>query len=247
MRQKRGPGAMTRIAVQSNRVLALVLLVVSLRAQPRQFPDWRGKTLQLPALWEATPIIAVGDVTNITEFGVQAVQHLPPPMIQDVHNLYWCQGDFHAEAVIKGDLSAASKRYLWASVNPGCRLFYGDRASYEKRITRVWFLREDGQFLRPTFDGGSRFFLGLFTKWSDVLDLPPRAKLGVLLLTPRATTESLREFAAFLWNVADIACSLLGRSECVQRIRAVAALGDPDVRTAACQYLETQQSATCVH
>jgi len=224
---------------------APVLLSLLCTGAPQAgFPEWRGSNLRLYGLWEATPIIAVGNVKNVTEFGQQMVDHLPSPVSQDLHKLYWCQGDFDSIATIKGTLNA-KKKYVWASVNPGCKLFYGDVADYSKRVTRVWFLREEGQFLRPTFDGGTAYFYGLFTKWDDAPALAPRQRLGVLLLTPQANSDSLASFADDIWGIADVACSLLAKAECVQRIRALARLGDPSLRVAACEYLKAQQKESC--
>lgn len=223
---------------------ALVFLSLLCTGAPQRFPEWKGSNLRLYGLWEATPIIAVGNVKNVTEFGQQTVDHLPSPVTQDLHKLYWCQGDFESIATIKGALNA-KKKYVWASVNPGCKLFYGDLRDYSKRLTRVWFLREEGQFLRPTFDGGTAYFYGLYTKWNDGPALAPRERLGVLLLTPQANSDSLAAFADDIWGLADVACSLLAKAECVQRIRALARLGDPNLRVAACEYLKAQQKESC--
>src|ERR1022692_4785424 len=91
--------AMKIIMVQISLLIALCAGALSAE---QKFPEWRGKQLELPGLWETTPIVAVGDVTNVVEFGVQTVDHLPYPAIQDIHKLYWCQGDFRATAVVKG-------------------------------------------------------------------------------------------------------------------------------------------------
>jgi len=213
-------------------------------APQKRFPEWRGSNLLLYGLWETTPIIAVGNVKNVTKFGEQTVDHLPYPVRQDLHKLYWCQGDFESIAIIKGALDG-KKKYVWASVNPGCTLFYGDQRDDSKRVTLIWFLREEGQFLRPAFDGGTFYFYGLLTKWNDAPALAPRQRLGVLLLTPQANSNSLADFADNIWGLADVACSLLAKAECVQRIRALTGLGDPTLRIAACEYLKAQQNETC--
>jgi hypothetical protein len=225
--------------------VAEISLAVAVAAPQLEFPTWKGKQLGLAALWQATPIVAVGDVDNVSPFGEQTVDHLPPPVIQDLHKLYWCQGDFHPVAIIKGELPNPRKKYLWASVNSGCKLFYGNQQAHKQEVTRIWFLREEGKFLRPTFDGGSPNSYGLLTKWVDEPHVLPPEKLGVLLLTPSANSDNLREYAETIWNVADIACSLLGKSECVQRIRGLTALGNSDLRKAACEYLRAQQGESC--
>lgn len=211
----------------------------------KKFPEWRGSNLEIPAEWNASPIVAVGELTNITEYGQQSVDRLPWPMSPDVHRLFWCEGDFHAVAVVKGEMHSLNEKYLWGSGMRGCKLSYGSRSGLEKLQTRVWFLREEGAFLRPTFDGGTHGFLGLYTRWDAGPKLPPRERLGVLLLTPKSNADSLRDYAHYLWSVGDIACQLLGKSECVERIRSLATLGDPNLKTAACGYLKGQQEESC--
>jgi hypothetical protein len=221
-----------------------LLSLLTAGAPQKRFPEWRGANLQLYGLWEATPIVAVGNVKNVTKFGQQTVDHLPWPAGPDLHRLYWCQGDFESIATIKGAIDA-KKKYVWASANPGCKLFYGDSHDYAKRVARVWFLREEGEFLRPTFDGGTAYFYGFFERRNYAPDLAPQQKLGVLFLTPNANSDTLAEFASNIWGVADVACSLLGKTECVQRITALAKLGNPSLRVAACEYLKAQQDEAC--
>ena len=198
----------------------------------------------LPGLWERSPIIAVGDLADISELGVQTVDRLPSPIAQSVHTLYWCQASFRAVATVKGRLPNASK-YVWASIQPGCTLSYGDQKSYQERVTRVWFLREEQGLLRPTYDGGAAHFYGIYAKWSNDPRPSPQQKLGGLLLTPTAVARSLDEFAKSIWDNADVACSLLGKADCIGRIKALATLGDPALRHAACEYLRAQQGETC--
>jgi len=188
----------------------------------------------------ASPIVAIGEVTNIVFYGEQTVDRLPPPTMLDVHELYWCVGDFHATAVVKGE-SVPTKKLLWASTIPGCKLLPDNPNHVANRSkTRAWLLREEGEFLRPTFDYGAHRFLGVFTRWEDDPTLPPRQHLGSLLLTPSANADTLDNYADYFWDVVDIACELLGREECVRRIRDLAALGDPKLRESACGCLKGQ-------
>lgn len=221
------------------------LLLASSSAQQQQFPQYRGQQfLSLEGMWEATPIIAVGDLQNVAAYGVQHVDHAPYPIMQDLHELYWCQAEFAAVAVVKGEL-ATTRRYMFVSVNPGCRLFYGDRESYEKRTTRVWFLRQEADYLRPTFDGAAMPFYGFFGKWRSEANIAPSERLGMLLLTPGASTEVLSDFSRVIWDHADVACSLLGKKKCVEQIRRIAALGDKELRDIACRYLKVEEKESC--
>jgi hypothetical protein len=76
--------------------------------------------------WLASPIVAVGEVTNIASYGEQVVERLPPPTSPGVHKLYWRLGDFHVIAVVKGDLRTPSRNYLWATTLPHCELWPTD-------------------------------------------------------------------------------------------------------------------------
>jgi hypothetical protein len=197
--------------------------------------------------WARAPIVAVGDVTNITSYGEQPVEGLPWPGSVGVHRLYWCEGDFQATATLKGELHAAVTKFLWAYPSPGCEIYTRDRNLIASRFeTRVWFLREEGSFLRPLFDGGGAHrFVGFCAKWVDGAPLPVRQRVGMFLLTPSANCTTPEDYARYLWSVGDFACALLGKRECVQRMRALARSGNTPLRTAACEYLNAQQHTSC--
>lgn len=209
-----------------------------------RFPSWGRTAYSLPGLWCASSIVAVGHVKNVAEYGVQTVENLPSFVKQRLDKLYWCQGDFLVQSVIKGELSRPGKKFLWATVNPGCRLQFGDEKAYEWRSTRVWFLREEGEFLRPAVDSG-RYLVGFSAPWRDGTDMPPLERFGVLLLSPLANERSLSDYADTFWSHADLACSLLGKPKCAQRIRALAKLEEPTLREAACQYLKAYMGEAC--
>jgi hypothetical protein len=199
----------------------------------------------LVGVWMSSPIVAVGDVTNITRYGKQTVDRLPPPTMPGVHELYWCIGDFHLAAVVKGKLWGASRRYLWASTFPECRILPDDPAAIANKYkTLAWFLREEGGFLRPTFDWGAYPFLGLFIPWNAGPPVPPRQRLGTLLLTPTATCGTAKDYAECIWQVGDIACELLGKTECTKRIRDLS-LQSPLLREPACNFLKGQLAEDC--
>jgi hypothetical protein len=198
-------------------------------------------------VWNASSIAAVGEVVNIHAYGEQDVVSLPWPMSPEVHRLYWCEGDFKAIAVVKGELSSVGKKYLWGSSQPGCRLWDDDpRLIYGRDKTRVWFLRKEGGFLRPPFDGGTAKFVGFITKWDESANATARRQFGTMLLTPAANGDVLDDYAKYLWDVGDIACEVLGKAECVQQIRALAELGNPVLRENACHFLEGRLGEACV-
>jgi hypothetical protein len=212
----------------------------------QRFPKPRVSTTLLEGDWISSPIVAIGDVVNITSYGEQATDYLPRPTMQDVHRLYWCEGDFRVVAVVKGAFHELPKKYLWASTLPGCRLLPDNPEAVANRDqTRVWFLREERGLLRPTFDYGTYRFLGILTRWDNGPRLPPRQRLGTLLLTPAANGVSLEDYAAYIWQIGDIACDLLGKLECGRQIRNLAKLGNPVLEEAACGFLKGQLEQDC--
>ena len=112
-------------------------------------------------------------------------------------------------------------------------------------IQRVWFLRNEGDYLRPVVDAGSAFYLRLFPKWENDANVDHQAKFAELLLTPMANDRTLGEFAKGFSNPASVACEILGEMTCSLRIRDLAKLGDPQLRGAACNYLESQLFVKC--
>ena len=56
------------------------------------FPAFRVTTMLEYGRWAASPIVVIGEVTNISSYGEQAVENLPSPMSPDTHRLYWCEG-----------------------------------------------------------------------------------------------------------------------------------------------------------
>lgn len=234
------------------KLLSFILCVLSLpllvRAQPT-FPEFRVANKVLGGMWISSPIVAVGELSNVTTYGEQAVVNLPSPMSPDTHRLYWCEGDFNAIAIVKGALPETAKKYLWASVWPECKTPYDNdpRMIFNRDKTHIWFLREEGEFIRPPFDVGvqaGRSF-GILPKWEDLPSLPPRERLGTALLTPSANGDTLEEYARYFGDVFDIACDLLGKEECTRQIRALAELGNPQLQEDACGLLEAVLKQTC--
>jgi hypothetical protein len=220
----------------------LLMLMGSIRGclgGERWFPEPRVSTTMLEGAWIASAIVAVGEIVNIVSYGKQTIDGLPPPTNPDAHDLYWCEGDFKVVAVVKGHLHAPSKKYLWASTIPGCKLWNEDpTVVYHLQQTRAWFLREESGFLRPPFDYGTYRYIGVRDRWERGPDLPAPMRLGAFLLTPAANTDTLDDYANYFWNVAGIACELLGNGECARRIRELTILGSPKLRDDACRFLE---------
>ena len=239
------------------RSLPLALLCAAVSLVPitscghQKFPEWRGVTpYQFPqAGWEASSIVAVGQMRNVRAYGEQTADRFPSPMSPLVHRLYWCVAELDMAAVIKGERSSPANRYVWAQVSPGCNLWLwpdNPRAVDRRFQTRVWFLREDGEFLRPPVDSGMYQYLGLFTKWKDVSSTTEaRRELGALLLTPSANSDNLDDYAQYFPVVFDIACEILPKTDCAEQVRHLAYMGNSKLREVACGFLKGELGEDC--
>ena len=219
----------------------------------QKFPEWRGVThYRYPyAAWEASSIVAVGHMRNVKPYGEQPNHRFPVPMSPPiVHTLYWCVADFDVAAVVKGELPTVAKKYMWASSFPGCSLWLwpdNPKAVDRRFLTRVWFLREEGEFLRPPVDSGMKPYIGLFTKWENASSTTEaRRELGTLLLTPSANADDLDDYTAYLWDVGRIACDLLSKTDCALQVRRLADMGNPKLQEDACGFLKGELGEDCL-
>jgi hypothetical protein len=130
---------------------ATILLVPIISCGHQKFPEWRGVTpYHFPqAAWEASSIVAVGQMRNVSVYGVQTADRFPAPMSPLVHRLYWCVAEFDVAAVIKGERPFPAKRYVWAQVSPGCNLCASVLGSFQP-IQIISFLLAHQRFV-PSF------------------------------------------------------------------------------------------------
>jgi hypothetical protein len=195
----------------------------------------------LSGSWERAQDVVVGDVDNITALGSQhPVPQTEWGIFNQAKELYWCRADFHATAVIKGSLPAAGKRFLWADASPGCELTphaYGYMGA-EPPVTRIWFIREEGDYLRPAVDAGGVYFVSVHGKWSD----PPKGEaarlFALLMLNEPAMGGVLSPDNLTLFTL------VLGVDEAGQRLSALAAgTRDDQLRKWVCNYLRQTKYA----
>jgi len=228
-----------RIAVPVCFMLAVLGLRPAL-CQERQFARWEVAPLTLMGTWERAAAVVVGEVRNITAAGDHPVGDLPWPAGPWIKRIYWCEADFYGYAAIKGTLPARGKKYLWGAIRPGCKL-----EALPLDSTQVWFIREEGEYVRPAVDAGGYFFITFRVKWDYKSKEDPQTRFGRLLLNPTGRHDSLRQFGKDIGDPASTACSILGRARCVEEIRALTLLGDPDLTRAACDFLRTQYDESC--
>lgn len=228
-------------------ILVLVLLTTlhsGVRAQKR-LPEWKVLPLTLLGVWESAPVVVVGDVRNVAPIGVQKIKNPPWPVASTIDRVYWCEADFITYAVVRGRLPASGKKFVWGSVHPGCELNLPDPPRDGRPFTHVWFIREEGNYLRPVVDGGGFYCYTFYANWEDGSNVAPETRFARLLLTPSADGAALRNYAARFDTPASTACFILGREPCTQQIKALAALGDPDLHRAACKFLRSQFQEEC--
>jgi hypothetical protein len=230
---------MKREASKNRLALAVVggLILANLGSAQEKFPVFKAAPLLLVGEWDQAEAVVVGGVENIKQMGVQRSVHLSWPIPEGEYPIYWCEADFRVYATIKGRAPAAEKKFVWGSGVSGCKLpSHGQRQDVGP-ITQVWFVREEGNYLRPVADYSAQYFYELYASWDKEPSPPPQIRFAELLLTPSANGG--------FPEPASLACFILGRDECIRRIQALADLGDPDLRRQACSYLDSQFAAEC--
>lgn len=230
-------------------VLVFLISLHSVGCSRQRYPQWKAAPLGLLGSWDRASSVVVADLQNVEAVGTQRIANPPWPVSPKLHRLYWCQGDLKVYSVVKGKIPPGGKKFLWGGTKPGCDLTdYGAGARQESKstaLTRVWFIREEGDYIRPVVDGGGGLFFFVFNgKWDDGQD--PEKKFARLLLTPNAVGRSARDYGRrWDFEVPSTACLVLGREQCIEQIKALAALGDPLLRRRACDFLNSQFKETC--
>jgi hypothetical protein len=226
-------------------LLTLVWFTSSCFAQ-RQFPEWKVSPVGLSGVWQMAPLIVVGEVANVASVGSQKVSNPPWPASPDLRRIYWCEADFQSYSVLRGHLPPSGEKLLWGASTPGCSFKYltDGQPWGDEPVTRVWFLREEGRYLRPVVDAGGLFFCTFHAKRQD--GPHSEAQFGELLLTPSANSRSLSQFAVEgFYSAASVACLILGQPLCTERLKSLAGLGDPKLSQAACSFLSSQFDEPC--
>jgi len=201
--------------------------------------------MTLNGAWENASVVAVGEITGIREIGIQLVSRLPSPVQPSVHELYWCEAEFASSGLIKGTISSPDRKLIWASIHPGCPTTYGSSWTGKGPFFEVWFLREEGDYLRPVVDGGVEFEIFFKGHWNGVSGPPARKEFGRLLLTPSANSENPTDYAHGAFELMSLARDVLGDQECFERLQSLALAQNSDVRKVACDFIESQLGRKC--
>lgn len=235
-------------------LLVFVLAPLAGSLQPgddtRRFPEFEVGGLNFQGSWQKASFVAVGEVINHRVYEVQWKEELPWPVPSSLHLLYWCRGDLRIDAAVKGEAPAESVDVYWATVQPDCRSAFNDERYSRQWPTKIWCVKRDGRFQVLLHAFYYRRYLGLPFRWDAGAKLPPRERLGALLLSPSDDEEDLYSFGDRIWERADVACELLGKEGCVRKLRDLAALGGKTpggeaLKEAACQYLKAELREKC--
>ncbi len=237
----------------TSRLVSYALLILAALTPTRcaapvkqRFPEWTVRPLPMDGVWEHAEDVLVGDVRNIRLAGTQKVKHPLRPAPNPVDRIYWCEADFIARSSIKGRVPPPGTKFLWGSPRPGCQLSFYEQLRWPASVTRVWFCREEQGYLRPVADAGSLMFVSFKADWDSSPEQDPQTRFATLLLTPSAESTNRETFKQTFFASASTACLILGRAQCVNKIRTVAELHDPALTSTACDFLRTQFREKCL-
>src|SRR5579863_1699251 len=100
--------------------------------------------LMIEMLWDRSSFVAAGSLHEIGREGSSRNWGSVP--------LYPCSGHFQIQRLIKGDEAMAGKKLLWYSHTEDCVTTGPFGLDDRDRSQKIWFLREDGLWLRPIVD-----------------------------------------------------------------------------------------------
>lgn len=239
---------MIRRARSRHLLIGLLLTTCTLvGCNPRlSLPRWRVNVIGFGGDWELAPAIVVGALGPGKAVGTQKIDKAPWPVYSDVHLIYWCIADFQTYAVVRGSTPAPGKKFLWASPMEGCSMegHTDGRRWGNEPIVEVWFLREEGDFLRPIVDVGAIYFVTLHARWNYQAPDPVK-QFGELLLSPEALAKTDDELVGPFFHIASRGCQVLGADLCIPRILDMSKRGNAGLRTAACNFLQSQYDVPC--
>jgi len=227
---------------------ALAAIAPCCRSQ-EALPEWKvapSPLIGIEGQWRRADDVIVGDVSNVVAKGTQEIASPPWPVSPNVREIYWCEADLRADAAVKGSLPPAGKKLLWGEIRPGCNLEsfrYGYREA-SPPSTRVWFLRREGEYLRPVVDGGGAYFIAFHWKWADVPKADAPRVFALLALDPAAIDLGPERYYLALTSV-EVARSILGDRELAVQLKALAARPIAELHKQACGYLEAELGEPC--
>jgi hypothetical protein len=227
-------------------VVGAILFAPACRSQ--EYPEMRfSRVFGVEGNWNRAEDVLFGRVVNVLQVGTQQIANPPQPLPDTVHEIYWCQADFRAAAAVKGSLPAPGKKVLWAVIRPDCSAYLDwdlDTGANQPPVTRVWFLREEGEYLRPVSDGGL-FSVSFNWKWVDVPKAEAPRLFASLLLDPASRGFPPERYSEAILDASEVARSILPKEELVARLKTLSLSPVPRAREDICGYLAAAFQEPC--
>lgn len=239
------PSTMSTIVGRIPKLLSPLVVVSILGFAEEAYPEWRVRQLSFGGVWADSAIVATGRLFEVRLLGSQSVDRAEWPLTQRVRRIFWCRGDLQVDVLIKGETRVGRRVLAWAQARSDCDARFNSNGENRGMGFKVWFLREEGEWLRPVVDGGSTVSMAFLSSWNSIEVNPPMRRFATYLLTPSANTTSLDEFADGLWDQAEVACGILGASECKERMLRLARMSSKPLRETACSYLAVEFKFPC--
>jgi hypothetical protein len=232
--------------------LPMLLLAALALFQPvcdsqEPFPKWEVAVIGLVGTWERADDVVVGDVSNVQALGSQKISDPPWPVASTINEIFWCRADFHADSVVKGKIPTPGKKLIWAAIRPGCgleRFRYGYEESTPP-VTRVWFVREEGEYIRPVVDAGAVFFASFHGRFTAAGKPEDWKRFALLFLNPEALGMSPAHYSVIFYYPVQLVRTILGDTECVEALRALSAYPDVSLHESVCTYLNSNFQQSC--
>ena len=227
-------------------LLVAFLLLSTASCSRRVYPQWRAVPMGLVGSWTNATSVVVADLQNVEYLGSQKIDYVAGPPAGRNFNVYWCQGDLRIRSVVMGERLPSGKKFLWGAGQPGCGLIRRGAEPERGPTTQVWFVRAEGNYIRPVVDAMGVYFVA-FNGEQDLGSGPdPAKKFAELLLTPEAVDTNAHEYGRW-WSfeLVSTACFILGRERCSEELNRLAALGDLLLKKKVCEFLSSQFREAC--
>lgn len=216
------------------------------------FPEWTVRPIGLVGTWESAPAMVIAELRNVKPVGVQKLTQPPRwPASASIQHIYWCEGDFVASLAVRGRLPVAGRKFLWGQIREGCDIIQSWDMPDPGPTIRVWFIREEGEYIRPVADAGGVFFAAFKAQWRGDPELDPQTRFTQLLLTAGRLGRDLPKHQVD--EILATACLILGRhseepeagERCTEQFDALMRL-EPHLRPAICEFRRTMLQQPCI-
>ena len=216
-------------------VISLLVSLTSCRPFPIS-PRWQGRP-HLPYLWSESTVVAAGQLTSVRRIG------RPIGLVEPANNapftLYPCEGQFLPSAFLKGGIDSTIPKILLFSWFPKCSFGVGKDFDINP-VERIWFLRQEGEWLRPIIDNDSAFF-DLFEPFEASASVAEtQARFARALLSPKIVAQDQAAFFRRLPEFYELSCQISGSDTCFANLRHMQQEAQPPLRAEICRWLASE-------